>query len=152
MAPAKAKEKTARSVALAAVARRLMSEAELRRRLVRGGYDALDIDDAVALIRSYRYVDDEALADAVVREAARTGRGSYWVRQTLLRRGVDVQIAARAQGAALQSEFVDATCAVSRRFHKEAVQTPSEKRRLARFLANRGFASETIAAVIGEEY
>ena len=90
----------AREAALKLVAKRMLSLAELRERLERRGYSREEVDDAAELARSYGYVDDEKLAGAVVREAARTARGPRWVRSTLIRRGVADALAREAENEA----------------------------------------------------
>ena len=120
----------------------MVSEADLKQRLSRRGYEAAEIEDATGLVRTYKYVDDDALADAAVREAARTGRGPYWVRQTLLRRGVSEALAARAEAAAEKTSRDDA---------RGKALTSAERQRASRFILSRGFSAETAAFVLGED-
>ena len=129
----------------------MVSEADLKQRLSRRGYEAAEIEDATGLVRTYKYVDDDALADAAVREAARTGRGPYWVRQTLLRRGVSEALAARAEAAAEKTSRDDARNLFLRRYARGKALTSAERQRASRFILSRGFSAETAAFVLGED-
>ena len=142
---------SARESALGVVSRRMVSEAELKRGLARRGYEPDEVADAAALVSSYKYVDDEALAAAVVREAARTGRGPFWVRETLYKRQVSEALVASAVAAAEKTARDDARNALSRRFDSAQALTPADRRKAMRFLMNRGFSADTAAQILGEE-
>ena len=142
---------SARESALGVVARRMVSEAELKERLVRRGFAAHEVDDATALVRSYKYVDDDALSEAAVREASRTGHGPFWVRQTLVRRGVSEALATRAETAAEKTARADAHNALRRRYPDGKPTSAPDRQRALRFLLSRGFSAETAAGVLGED-
>jgi regulatory protein len=142
---------SARESALAVVARRMVSEAELKTGLTRRGYSADEVADAAQLVRSYKYVDDENFAAAAVREAGRTGRGPFWVRQTLLKRGIPENLARSAATAAEKTARDDARNAVARRFGAAQALAPADHRRARRFLLTRGFSAELAAELFGEE-
>ncbi|MEL6543697.1 MAG: regulatory protein RecX [Myxococcota bacterium] len=142
----KAPKKTAREVALDLVAKRALSRHELEQRLARRGYAPDEIEDAVALIDEYNYIDDEALAAAVQREAARTGRGTRWVQQTLMRR----QIAAKPTSSAhLDHESMQrARTLLERRYGDTTALDPKDKGRAYAFLARRGFTPDAIRTLL----
>jgi regulatory protein len=140
----------ARQAALTMIARRMLSEAELRARLVRKGYPDADVDDAVELVRSYGYIDDANLAETVTREAERAGRGPAWVRQTLLRRGVGEDLRERAA-----EQLGDVQASLARRVLEHRFGAPHElengdRRRAFRWLLSRGFSSECVQDVLGD--
>jgi len=149
--PARHRPKSARESALSLVAKRSLSKAELKSRLARRGFDDAAIEDATLLVVSYKYVDDEALADAVVREAARTGRGPLWVRQSLLKRGVSEALVSRGEDAASQSAVDNARNAAARRFGDLNVLGNEARQKAFRFLCNRGFLVETALLIVGED-
>lgn len=73
--------------ALALLARRDLSEGEVRTRLVRRGHDAEDVEGALARLRERRYLDDEALARSVAsRRAEQRLQGPHRVRAHLRQR------------------------------------------------------------------
>lgn len=137
-----------REVALEIVARRMLSLAELRKRLERRGYGTDEIDEATELAHAYCYVDDAKLAGAVVREAARTARGPRWVRTTLIRRGVPDELATRAETLALEGATDRIRDVVARRFG-DALDD-SGRQKAYRYLLNRGFSPEAVMEVLDE--
>jgi SOS response regulatory protein OraA/RecX len=137
-----------REVALEIVARRMLSLAELRKRLERRGYGTDEIDEATELAHAYGYVDDAKLAGAVVREAVRTARGPRWVRSTLLRRGVPDELARGAETLALEGATDRIRDVVARRFG-DALDD-SGRQKAYRYLLNRGFSPEAVMEVLDE--
>lgn len=131
------------------IARRMLSESELRDKLARKSYDPADVEDAVELVRSYGYIDDAAVAESVTREAERIGKGPAWVRQTLMRRGVEEELRERA---AEQLDPLQPTLArrvLCHRFGDPESLDDGERRRAFRWLLGRGFSSECVADVLG---
>jgi regulatory protein len=79
------------------LARRDLSEADMRQRLARRGHDAAAIDDAVARLLSERALDDERVAEAIARhEAEVKGRGRHRVVHRIEQAGIAPSIARRA--------------------------------------------------------
>ncbi len=132
------------------MARRLLSESELRARLVRRRYAPHEIDDAVDLLRSYGYINDETYAEAVLREAMRTGRGPLWVEARLRNGGVAEAIVHQVGQVAQRDELRQAQSLVANRFGEPSRLEPGDQRRAYRFLLTRGFAAETALRVLGE--
>ena len=108
----------ARQRALTLLGRRPLSERELCARLTKEGYLDTDVQDALTMAREYRYVDDDALADAMVREACRTGHGPLWVYQSLYRRGVNKSLAAAAQQRAEMAALSSARALALSKYQK----------------------------------
>jgi regulatory protein len=134
----------AREDALAILARRAVSEAELRARLVKKGHAEPDIDAAVARLRDLRYLDDAQLAARVADEATATGRGPDWVTRKLKSRGVDDAIAGGATSRASLTEVLES------RFGPVHALGPTDRARAYRFLVARGFAEDDVTSALGE--
>jgi len=75
--------------ALRALARRALSEAELRAALAREGHSAEDIEAASLRLRQVGYLDDGRLAEQVVRSHARRGHAARRAEDELVRRGIE---------------------------------------------------------------
>ncbi len=138
----------ARQRALTLLGRRPLSERELCARLTKEGYLDTDVQDALTMAREYRYVDDDALADAMVREACRTGHGPLWVYQSLYRRGVNKSLAAAAQQRAEMAALSSARALAQHRFGDLKLLPYADKGRAARYLASRGFTPKTITQAL----
>lgn len=141
---------TAREAALKLLAKRMLSRHELDAKLKRLGYSEAEIADAAELARSYGYLNDATLAEAVVREAERTGHGPAWVLQTLLRRGVAESVAAAAERTAQTKARERAEALLIQRFGMTAQLDESARRRAQRFLAGRGFSADCALALLGD--
>lgn len=87
-------QRSALSQALALLARRAYSRAELTQRLQQKGYSDEDVAAALERVQEYGYVNDEEVAEAVFREAARRHKGPVWVARKLAARGVPEELAA----------------------------------------------------------
>ena len=75
--------------ALRALARRPLSENELRGALARGGHAAEDVEAAALRLREAGHLDDRRLAEQVVAAHARRGHALSRAEQELARRGVE---------------------------------------------------------------
>jgi regulatory protein len=141
---------SARDAALTWIAQRQHSEHEIRARLERRGYPEAECEDAVRMLREYRYLDDQAVAAAVVREAERAGRGPEWIRHTLSRRGLpeELETPSTEEGAAVAP--VQARTLVQQRFGDPRALPLRDRRRAFRFLVGRGFSAECALDVLGE--
>lgn len=144
-------------VALDALLRRPLSEAELRGKLVAREYDEADIDAAIAAVKEYRYINDEQLACSIARAMAAASRGfGPKIRQKLRRRGFTPEVVAMAM--AQVEETVDELAAaqelVARKFPSfDPTQcSPKEKGRIGRFLAGRGFSSRAVWAALSRNF
>ena len=71
------------------LARRELSEAQVRQRLARKGHDADAIDEAIARLREERAIDDARVAEAIARtETSVKRRGKLRVRMQIERAGI----------------------------------------------------------------
>ncbi|MPY86603.1 MAG: hypothetical protein GEU99_01630 [Luteitalea sp.] len=136
--------------ALAALARRELTSAQLADRLARRGYEQAIINDVLARLRTEGALDDRRAAWAVARTAVQVKRQGRWrVRQELDRLGVDRETAAEVLeevlGSTDETELVER--ALSARL-RGSIQDRGHFERLYRYLIRQGFRSEQAVAVL----
>jgi regulatory protein len=135
--------------AVAALARREHSRAELARKLVRwleAGQSPADIHAVLDELQRRKLLSEERYAASVVR--ARAARyGDARVAQDLRTRGVPPDVARAALAALQGSEFERAQAQWARRF-KTLPTKLEERARQSRFLQARGFSSAVIRRVL----
>jgi regulatory protein len=136
--------------ALRMLARRELSEAQVRQRLSRRGEPAAAIDDAIARLKADRSLDDERVAGAIARtETSVRGRGKRRVLQQIEAAGISTSIAARAVDDLFQDVDADAllSASLSKRLRgRERIADDREFQRLYRYLTAQGFDSDRILA------
>ncbi len=120
--------------ALALLARRAYTEAELRRKLA--GYPEAEVEEALGRLRGWGYLDDRAYAEAFVR-SRRHRFGPHRLRRELLRRGVDEGIVEAVLGEE-EGEVDRAVRLLARRWDRYR----DRRERAVRFLLGRGFSLE----------
>jgi regulatory protein len=136
--------------ALRMLARRELSEAQVRQRLARRGESQESIDEAVARLKSERNIDDERVAAAIARTQT-TGRhrGRRRVLQQIEAAGIDKSIASRVVDQVFQDVDPDALLSASlekRLRGRERIADDREFQRLFRYLSAQGFDSDRILA------
>ena len=146
---------TARETSLRMLEYRPRTEVELRRRLRRDGMPAEIIDDCMTRLREQRLIDDELFAEIFARDRIRLRpQGQRRLVQELRARGVDEEAAMTAIGAAMAEEEVDeldlARDATRRWRPRPGEESLRARRRLAGYLARRGFSGEVAQQVIEE--
>src|SRR4029077_14083775 len=95
---------SARVAALKMLARRELSEAQIRQRLVRRGHETADIEEAVARLKHERAIDDARVAGAIARtEQSLKRHVRLRVAQQLARAGI-----AKSTARAALTETFDA--------------------------------------------
>ena len=143
--------KAARTAAIALLARRDFSIAELRRKLKERGYLSSAIDPALADLESGRVVDDTRYGDNVLAARARRGQGPARIRNELRRAGLDAAVVQTTMDRAKEDgpDFLAmAKAARTRKFGTEIPKDRKERARQARFLQYRGFSTDHIRAVL----
>jgi regulatory protein len=136
---------------LTLLARRELSEAQLRQRLARRAHDEDAIDDAVARLKVERALDDARVAAAIARtESAHKGRGRRRVTQAIARAGIGRDTARRATDEAFGALDEDAhlAAALDKRLRGRGIADEAERRRLFRYLLGQGFESGRILAAL----
>jgi regulatory protein len=137
------------AAALELLARRELSQAQLRARLARRGCDDAGIDRAVARLTADGTLDDRRTARAAARlEATVRKRGPARVRQRLLALGIDPDTTEEAVSELFEEVDREALLdqALARRLRGQAVGDLDEKARarIIRGLAAQGFALEDV--------
>ncbi len=130
------------------LARRELSEQQVRQRLARKGHAADAIDDAVTRLRHERALDDGRVAEAIARtETSIRRRGRIRVQLQLQKAGIDKSTAKRAIDEVFASiddgALIEA--ALNKRLRgRETIEDDKEFQRLYRYLAGQGFGAEQI--------
>jgi regulatory protein len=138
--------------ALKMLARRELSEAQVRQRLARRGYEPDDIDDAVARLRGERAIDDARVAEAIARtETAVKRRGKLRVRRQIESAGISSASARHAVDEVF-GEIDPAAhleSALAKRLRgAAAIRDDKEFQRLYRYLIGQGFEPDQIMTVL----
>ena len=136
--------------ALNMLARRELSEAQIRQRLARRGESQPSIDEAIARLKAERSIDDERVAGAIARtQTSVRGRGKRRVLQQIEAAGIAKSIASKAVDEVFQDLDADAllSAALSKRLHgREHIADDREFQRLFRYLLAQGFDTDRIVA------
>jgi regulatory protein len=128
------------------LARRELSELQVRQRLARKGHEADAIDEAIARLREERAIDDERVAEAIARtETAVRRRGKLRVRMQIERAGIAKATAKRAVNEAFDAiddaALLEASLAKRLR-GRDTIADDREFQRLYRYLIGQGFESD----------
>jgi regulatory protein len=138
--------------ALKMLARRELSEAQVRQRLARKPYDPDTIDEVMIRLRAERAVDDARAAETIARQQASVKlRGSRRVRRHLEAAGIGEPAARRAVDDVFGSIDTDALleAALNRRLRgRDRITDQTEFRRLHRYLIEQGFDPERVTAAL----
>ena len=136
--------------ALNMLARRELSEAQIRQRLARRGESQPSIDEAIARLKAERSIDDERVAGAIARtQTSVRGRGKRRVLQQIEAAGIAKSIASKAVDEVFQDLDADAllSAALSKRLRgREHIADDREFQRLFRYLLAQGFDTDRIVA------
>jgi regulatory protein len=134
--------------ALRLLARRELSEFQVRQRLARKGYAGDDVDAAIERLKQERAIDDVRVAEAIARtETAVKRRGRVRVRRQIESAGIAPEVARAALDAVFGEVDTDAllAAALARRLRSDRpIQDDREFQRLYRYLAAQGFESDQI--------
>jgi len=132
------------------LARRELSEAQVRQRLARKGHEPHAIDDAVERLRAERAIDDVRVAEAIARtETGVKRRGKLRVRMQIERAGIEKGLAERTVDELFGATDEDALIedALARRLRGRAtIADDRELQRLYRYLVGQGHDAERVFA------
>jgi regulatory protein len=130
------------------LARRELSELQVRQRLARKGHEPDTIDEAVARLLEERAIDDARVAEAIARtQSAVRKRGKARVRMQIERAGIANETAKRAADEVFDGVDDDALleAALAKRLRgRDAVVDDREFQRLYRHLVGQGFDSDRV--------
>jgi regulatory protein len=138
--------------ALKMLARRELSEAQIRQRLGRRGHAELDIEAAVARLKEERAIDDARVAAAIARtQVADKRRGRLRVARQIQSAGITAAVARQAVDGLFQS--VDAAAllesALAKRLRgRDRAADRREFQRLYRYLIAQGFEPDRVMAAL----
>jgi regulatory protein len=136
-----------------AIARRAHARFDLRRRLLQKQHPPGAVDAALDRLAAAGLLDDARFALDYAAAKARRGRGPARLARDLQAHGVDRRVAEEAVRAALAAEDIDPVEAIRAIAEKRARQLTGlpaavRKRRLAAFLARRGFQGSEMREVV----
>jgi regulatory protein len=130
------------------LARRELSESQIRQRLARKQHPPDDVDEAVARLRAERAIDDVRVAEAIARtETSIRRRGKLRVRMQIERAGIAKAVARRAIDDVFSTIDDDALldASLDRRLRgRSAIADDREMQRLYRYLVAQGFESDRV--------
>jgi|ERR1051326_263083 regulatory protein len=134
--------------ALKMLARRELSELQVRQRLARRGHEPQAIDEAIARLRDERAIDDARVAEAIARtETSLRRRGKVRVRMQIERAGIAKSIARQATDAVFDGidDDTQIELALKKRLRGRAtIADDREFQRLYRYLIGQGFESDLV--------
>lgn len=137
------------------LARRELSEAQVRQRLARRGYEDDDIEGAVARLKQERAIDDARVAAAIARtETTVKRRGRLRVKRRIESAGIARSTAKRAVDEVFSAIDDDAQieAALAKRLRgRERAADDRELQRLYRYLVGQGFEPDRIATVLRDK-
>ena len=134
------------------LARRELSEAQVRQRLSRRSYDSASIEEAILRLKVERSIDDVRVAGMIARtESSVRRRGKPRVRRQIEAAGIAPAIAARAVEETFQDLDADALLAgaLEKRLRgRSHLADDREFRRLYRYLIAQGFEPDRVLALL----
>lgn len=138
-----ASDKSAYQKALARLARREMSAAQVRKGLIRDGFELSAVDTALERLEAQRYLDDARLGERFARSRlSDRGYGRGRVRQALVQKGLSRGIIEKSLRTALaEVSEADAIDRLARKYWRlKARQEPERRLKgLWAFLVRRGY-------------
>ena len=142
---------TAYLTALKQLARRELSEAQIRQRLSRRGFPDDEIDATVSRLLQDRSLDDARVAGAIARsQLSLKKRGRLRVRREIEAAGIAPALAERAVAEVYDEVDADAllAAAIDRRLGSRRLEDDREMARLFRYLIGQGFEHERSMAAL----
>ena len=125
------------------------TEKEMRDRLRREGFPEYAVEEALAYVMSYGYVDDASYAERFV--YSRMDRLSVRVmRQKLLQKGISADLIEQALQENEPDEEELLRQLIEKKTHGVIPEDPKEKQKLIRFLLGRGFSYSAVGRALQE--
>jgi regulatory protein len=137
--------------ALTLLARRELSEAQVRQRLSRRGFTPDEIDDAVTRLRQDGSLDDARVAAAIARsQLSLKKRGARRVRREIEAAGITSVLADRAVAEVYAEVDGEAllTAAIDRKLGTRRLEDDRDMARLYRYLVGQGFDADRAMAAL----
>lgn len=141
--------KRARKRAMFLLEKKDRTESQLRNKLRQGFYGEDLIDDAVAYVKKYHYIDDNRYAQTYVR-CQKERKSKRQIKMDLMQKGVNREIIEQAieieYGAESEQELIMKW--VEKRKYKIGNSDVKEKQKMYQFLMRKGFRSEDILHIL----
>ena len=138
--------------ALRMLARRELSEAQVRQRLARKKHDENEIDEAVARLLEERAIDDARVAEAIARtETSLRKRGKLRVKRKIESAGVSSATAKRAVDelfGTIDSAGLLESALAKRLRGGQTISDDREFNRLYRYLVGQGFEPDRVLELL----
>ena len=138
--------------ALKMLARRELSEAQVRERLARRGDDSEAIDEAIGRLRDERAIDDARVAESIARtQTSMKKRGKLRVRRQIESSGIASATASRAVDVVFSGvgETALLEASLSKRLRgRERIADDREFQRIYRYLIGQGFDPDQVLAIL----
>ncbi|MBU5472575.1 regulatory protein RecX [Roseburia sp. MSJ-14] len=125
------------------------TESQLRNKLRQGFYGEDLIDDAIAYVKKYHYIDDNRYAQTYVRYQ-KERKSKRQIKMDLMQKGVDREIIEQAIEAEYEPESEQELILkwIEKRKYKIGESDIKEKQKMYQFLMRKGFRSEDILHVL----
>ncbi len=138
------------NVSMYALARRGMSSREMRDYLIGREFDAAAVDEEIERLEGVGLLDDDSLAETLVRTLRdRKGLGRSALTAELRRRHVDGVAIEEAMGGLADDELERATAiAIKRAPQLRSLDMVTAKRRLGAFLMRKGYSGSVISTAV----
>jgi len=134
------------------LARRELSEAQVRQRLARRSHDSDQIDDAVTRLKQEGAIDDRRVAEAIARtETSLRKRGRLRVKRKIESAGISSSVARDAVDETFDAIDDDALleAALARRLRPGmTIADDRQFNRLFRYLVAQGFESDKVLTIL----
>ena len=134
------------------LARRELSEAQIRQRLGRRGYESSDTEAAIDRLREERAIDDRRVAAAIAHTQTRVrGRGRLRVKRQIEAAGISANVAQQVVDEVFADIDTDTLleAALERRLRGRAtIEDDREFQRLFRYLITQGFESDRVLTTL----
>lgn len=140
-----------RQAAMKYLARREHSTLELNRKLLGKGYDHGIVQDVLNELAAQSLLSDERFTENYVRYRKGKGFGSLHIQSELRERGISEDLIDKYVDARDKSWLELVRQVQQKRFGENVPEDIEEKAKQVRFLQSRGFTSDQIWRVIGDD-
>lgn len=125
------------------------TEKELRDRLGEKGYGEEEVEDTLAFLKDYGYIDDRRYARKFAGDSVRLkGHGPGRIRTELLRKGVGRDVVDEVLEEMETDPREQLEAAMERRFAGADLSNPKERNRIFGYFARRGYSPHDIWGAI----
>lgn len=149
------KQKQAIEAALRLLSHRSQTEAQIREKLARKGFESIEIDPAVSYLKEINFIDDQKYADDFIRiSMSYKPKGKYRLRMELKNKGVAPELIENSLEALEQDESLTEQALGSFLRKNKHLEREKFYTRAMSFLLRRGFsldeAKKAVAKSIAE--